>query len=313
MVELKITREADLASLQTPLTEVSNFTKALRFADKQLKTRLEGYSQTVLDRVAAGRQKQKEIEQRRHKIKLLEGEINGITRALRSSSAVDNVREQLAILRKEMAALTAKRKALSVFAQKEKHQIDAGLASLQRREKDLMQELNSRIHLASAARCQWRVLGLGEENNEALVIAKSCVMQMPFDKANDSATWVTCALRSWLNVEFYSALSKDIQNRIVERQLPDLGNEKYSIPGGDPTVDKIFCLDISEVMRYLPNNQERQADYGNGAVGWWLRSPGQNAKCATIILSNGDIDKSGLLSSTVAGVRPAMWVKLDEE
>jgi len=311
MVELQITREVDLSSIQTPLTEIDNFNKALRFADEQLKTKLEGFNQAIIDQAAAANQKREEEQQRLRKIKLLEDELNGANRALRSSPAIDNMREQLAALRKEMDSLAAKRKALSIFAQDEKHQIDVEFASLQHQEKDFMVELNLLMHLVSAARCQWRILGLDEESNTALVIAVDCVIQMPFSKTDDSAIWATCDLRSWLNTEFYSVLSKDIQEKIEERSLPNLGNEKYHISGGSPTVDKIFCLDIREATQYLSNDQERQAVYGSGAVKWWLRSSGINTKSVSVVLSNGDIDESGFLSSTIAGVRPAMWVKLD--
>jgi tetratricopeptide (TPR) repeat protein len=51
--ELQIKYENDLSKYSIPLVDMSNFKKAVRFADDKYKTVLTGYNQTILDRIRA--------------------------------------------------------------------------------------------------------------------------------------------------------------------------------------------------------------------------------------------------------------------
>ncbi len=94
--------------------------------------------------------------------------------------------------------------------------------------------------------------------------------------------WSNCSLRQWLNGDFYAqTFTKDEQKRIVDADLntPDVLVEafdesvemldRYVLPGGGDTTDKVFLLSMDECEKYLPEVQQRTAE-----TGWWLRSNG---------------------------------------
>lgn len=192
----------------------------------------------------------------------------------------------------------------------------------------------------------WRVLDI--QDGAALVITQHVIFQRAYHTAYEDAVWANCALRSYLNGEFYNAFSGDEKARIkpVVNQNPD--NQWYGTPGGEPSEDKVFLLSIEEVAckyfgdssanLYSPkknkrywferkdaNNSKRTAYLENeedGVWWWWLRSPGRMGVKAAYVHGDGNIGIQGnnILKSNVGGpfnhgdnhggVRPALWLKL---
>ena len=142
----------------------------------------------------------------------------------------------------------------------------------------------------------------------------------------EGVTWETCALRKWLNEEFYNtAFSEDEKKRICTTKVKNADHSKYHTPGGCDTEDRIFLLSIREVKKYLPTEMERRIVPTPYAVKqgaqisewyktcwWWLRSPGEypvdavDVQCDGIINNEGsDVDLYSL------AVCPALWVELE--
>ncbi|MDL2327092.1 DUF6273 domain-containing protein [Ruminococcaceae bacterium OttesenSCG-928-A11] len=187
----------------------------------------------------------------------------------------------------------------------------------------------------------WRVLHLAD--GAALVITEEIIDQRPYHDAYTAITWADCALRKYLNGEFYEAFSPPDRARIrpVLNQNPD--NQWYGTSGGADTSDHIFLLSLDEVCTYFgdsraklynpkknqrywferkdENNSKRQAMLrgADGTWWWWLRSPGRvGVKAVYIFGTDGNIGIQGnnVLKGNISdgrctgGVRPALWLAL---
>lgn len=115
----------------------------------------------------------------------------------------------------------------------------------------------------------------------------------------------------------------------------------FETDGGINTQDKVFLLSFVEANRYFdvdywrsdelkgyPNDISRiePTEYalacgaytdrklktlsGSKAGDWWLRLPGMDQDCATIVSGDGSMSEYGVAGTSVC-VRPAMWVDLD--
>jgi hypothetical protein len=175
----------------------------------------------------------------------------------------------------------------------------------------------------------WRVLDV--QKDRALIISDNLLEKRAFNNQNTSATWETCDLRRYLNGEFYDQFSAEAKTRIMETRIQNNPNPWFDIKGGKETNDRIFLLNIEEVVQYFGDsgqlrnkyqdnkywiedqyNSSRIAKYADGkASWWWLRSPGRNNNRAIYILDFGFIDISGgFYNRDDGGVRPALWLKL---
>ncbi|MDQ0090421.1 hypothetical protein J2T12_003844 [Paenibacillus anaericanus] len=187
----------------------------------------------------------------------------------------------------------------------------------------------------------WRVLDL--HNDKALIITEDIIEQRPYHSAYKDITWADCALRNYLNAEFYEKFSKADQSRIIRVLNQNSDNLWHGSLGGEDTLDSVFLLSIEEVachyfgdsrsklynpgknqkywlQRKDENNSKRIARLlGKEWVWWWwLRSPGRFNVKAAYIHGDGNIGiqgnniKKGNLSDgkCTGGVRPALWLKL---
>ena len=187
----------------------------------------------------------------------------------------------------------------------------------------------------------WRVLDI--ENDAALIITEEIIEQRPYHDAYKDITWAHCALRKYLNGEFYDKFNKTDKSRIIPVLNKNPDNEWYGAKGGDDTQDNIFLLSLEEVCKYFGNslsklqnpvkNQrywfERKDENNSKRLArllgkefcwwWWLRSPGRvNVKAVYIFGTDGNIGIQGnnILKGNISdgkctgGLRPALWLKL---
>lgn len=195
--------------------------------------------------------------------------------------------------------------------------------------------------LISLGGYDWRVLEI--QNHTALVISEYILEQRAYHDTYSDTTWAECALRTYLNGEFYGKFSADDQSRILPVVNKNLDNHWYGTKGGVETKDHIFLLSLEEVCKYFgdslsklenPKKNQRywfeRKDENNskriarllgkeGAWWWWLRSPGRvNLKAVYIHGTDGNIGIQGnnILKGNISdgrctgGVRPALWLKL---
>lgn len=159
---------------------------------------------------------------------------------------------------------------------------------------------------------EWTLIELNETTGQALVIAKDCIAQMPYDfPGGCSITWDKCTIRTWLNGEFYNRLPEAVRERIILAELETKDN--CSIPGGENTKDHVFLLSIEELEK-VPC-ELRPANYKSAPCWWWLRSPGYAATDVANVMPNGVLDGGlrghGFYSHCdCGGIRPAIYLKL---
>ena len=156
---------------------------------------------------------------------------------------------------------------------------------------------------------------LTEEDGKLLLLSRYIVDYKAYNEDMVDITWEECTLRAWLNDEFYNAaFDASEQEQILTMTISNPDNMDYGTgtEGGNDTEDNIFLLSSDEVLEYLPTEQSRAV---SGCDWWWLRSPGFRPNHASIVLTGGEITTHGHLVNLDCydhGVRPAIWVEIDE-
>ena len=165
---------------------------------------------------------------------------------------------------------------------------------------------------------EWRVMK--KEKSRVLLLSEKILSSRPYETKSSGATWGQCALRKWLNGDFFTnAFDEEEQNRIitttvVEDYIPSpLSRGKM----GTKTKDRVFLLSVPEVYDFFPEPESRKCGYTGYAEkvdpegakeGWWLRSPGiVGDRSARVNNSDGEI--YNLLVTVPFGIRPAMWIE----
>jgi hypothetical protein len=187
----------------------------------------------------------------------------------------------------------------------------------------------------------WRVLDI--LNNTALIITEEIIEQRAYHDAYKDITWADCALRNYLNGEFYDKFNDTDKLRIIPVTNKNPDNQWYGSKGGADTRDRVFLLNLEEVCKYFGDSRsklqnpgknqrywfERKDENNSKRIArllgkewswwWWLRSPGRvNVKAVYIFGTDGNIGIQGnnILKGNLSdgkctgGVRPALWLKL---
>ena len=187
----------------------------------------------------------------------------------------------------------------------------------------------------------WRVLDI--QNNAALMITECIIEQRSYHNVYTDITWADCALRKYLNGEFFDRFSEIDQSKIIPVSNKNPDNQWYGSKGGLDTQDSIFLLSLEEVCKYFGDSLAKLQNRGKNqrywferkdennskrlarllgkewAWWWWLRSPGRvNVKAVYIFGTDGNIGIQGnnILKGNISdgkctgGVRPALWMKL---
>ena len=188
---------------------------------------------------------------------------------------------------------------------------------------------------------KWRILDT--QGNTALIITENIIEQRIYHDAYKDITWAECALRKYLNGEFYDKFSATDKSRIIPVINKNSDNQWYGTKGGEDTQDNIFLLSIEEAAcKYFGDSSsklenpkgnrrywfERKDENNSKRIArleckdriwwWWLRSPGRVNVKAVYIHGDGNIGIQGnnVLKGNISdgkctgGVRPALWLKL---
>lgn len=169
---------------------------------------------------------------------------------------------------------------------------------------------------------EWTVLA--REGSKALLISKYLLDCKQYNTENVSTTWETSSLRKWLNNGFLKeAFNDSEQQKIPCTKVSTPNNTTCNTNGGNTTTDKIFVLSIDEAKRYFAADDKRKCAptayaVSNGAGEdekgcglWWLRSPGDHYAAAIVNVDGGVYDYGAGVNITDVGVRPALWVDID--
>jgi len=228
---------------------------------------------------------------------------------------------------------------------------------LQKRDEELSNPSNTSAAVSAAPQVgsimkfgnyDWQVLAV--EDDRILLISKNVThVDMKYHvKYEWNICWETCALRKWMNRELLRTFSEEEQARICLTTNVNELNPWYDrkpedqLFGVNDTVDKIFLLSVSEVIRYFGDsgdlkkrrrknewgdpergggfffdryNGRRIACYRNFPAWWWLRSPGERYSMPSFINFDGSIGLEGRDvyggADGNGGVRPALWLSLE--
>jgi hypothetical protein len=173
----------------------------------------------------------------------------------------------------------------------------------------------------------WLVLDRDED--KLLLLSEFVLFDKVYNDEFKPVTWETSTIRSYLNNEFFYTFSTRDRERIAETTIINndrmaslgftyFGVNRWLVPAGNDTYDKIFLLSIEEVMKYFPNRPDRAVRWPKddvvrpgGEWAWWLRSPGGDNFCAIrIVLGGVDLDLH-VNDTHAGGIRPALWLYID--
>ncbi len=174
---------------------------------------------------------------------------------------------------------------------------------------------------------EWLVLE--KKDNRLLVVSQYGLDSQMYNAGKKGAIWGDCALRQWLNNNFFKAAFSDEEKAMIpEVTVPVDKNPNYDTYSDTDTQDRVFILSISEASVYFALKNERECKptayalsknvrvYDSGNCAWWLRTPGNPDSAAMIhgdgsicCLGGGDVIVGTSISSNLA-VRPAMWIDL---
>ena len=174
---------------------------------------------------------------------------------------------------------------------------------------------------------EWIVLDVQE--GKCLLLSKYGLDARAYDSEskenNQAPTWETCALRNWLNNDFFMmSFTTEERSAILETN------------NGNDILDQIFLLSDTEAGNYLnvtyddkDNVAARTAptDYAasNGAVftkkdkttdgdaaGWWWLRTVQKDQQVNEVCSNGSLSSESFFDENRL-VRPAFWLNLESD
>ena len=161
---------------------------------------------------------------------------------------------------------------------------------------------------------EWIILSKNE--NKVLLISKYVLDKVGYDF--DNFKWSRSYIKKWLMETFYNnAFSEAEKNQIQDTAISGRGAVTYT---------KVFILWKEEILRYLPETEDRIASCTEYAIGQGLYSQKneyyniENACYWWALVKDGDwnvnivdfygnVEKLGTVKEK-RGVRPAMWIDL---
>ena len=166
----------------------------------------------------------------------------------------------------------------------------------------------------------WKILK--KEDNSAWLISKYSLDWKQYHTEKKEVTWETCALRAWLNGDFFAtAFTYEEKAAIATVNLENSANGLFGTAGGNNTDDRVFLLSEDEAKKFFLLKSERAAqmtDYAKGKCKemdgdadkpwWWLRSPGGNQTFAAKVENTGSISAVGYFVNDYDNVRPVIKV-----
>lgn len=194
---------------------------------------------------------------------------------------------------------------------------------------------------------KWRVLE--NADGQLFLLSDQNLDVFQYHTDNESVTWETSTMRSWLNgydashntggdsgIDYTSdnfigtAFSAKEQAAISDTEVFNDDNPTYGTEGGNNTTDQIFLLSIAEAQNssYFADNSSRIATNtayvaGGGKLGssymngvgeanyWWLRSPGDLDHRAAGVSVDGGVGRYGhSVRIAYNAVRPAFNLDL---
>ena len=174
---------------------------------------------------------------------------------------------------------------------------------------------------------EWIVLEKREDGS-LLVMSKYALDAQPYHFDRKSVSWVSCALREWLNSSFMNEAFSQSELEHISTDNPS--NAEFISYGAD-VEDRVFLFSIYEAKGYFENGADANSAWGtckptayakaqglwtfdggglDGNCRWWLRSLGDDTTNAAFVGVNGEVYELGrIVSRDDTAVRPALVIK----
>lgn len=173
---------------------------------------------------------------------------------------------------------------------------------------------------------EWVVLD--KKGASVFLMSKYAIEVRPYHTDFSSISWKNCALRAWLNGDFYkTAFNAEERDCILLTENRRDSSSKYNTYKYAKTEDYVFLMSLEEVDRYLSDKPDlllclptkhfiERGGYISsikpGLEGhcWWMtRTPGETNKLVAEVCYDGTYDLYGRkVGYKFDAVRPAMWV-----
>ncbi len=165
---------------------------------------------------------------------------------------------------------------------------------------------------------EWQVLDV--KDGKALVLSKYILERKEVHNGSsyNLTYWETSDFRKWLNKDFMDeAFSAEEKDSIIKSTIKNPANPKSGKGGGKDTADKVFLLSYEEAEKYLPDYDQRKAEYTqktNGEQHWdglddyWCLRTKSDQSMMVVSNEDGTITDSFGGGRFYWGIRPAMWV-----
>ncbi|QNM06717.1 DUF6273 domain-containing protein [Qiania dongpingensis] len=169
---------------------------------------------------------------------------------------------------------------------------------------------------------EWRILD--RDHDKIFVISEYVLDFKQIDSVyHEIEYWGNSTLRSWLNQDFLDVAFADYEKEmILSVSVKNQVNRGYVTEAGENTTDKLFLLSVDEAKKYFLTKEERISKataytnkqgmypYSDGSCLWWLRSPINVGY--VYVSADGSIYERGTYSRSTSGVRPALWIDLNQ-
>lgn len=161
----------------------------------------------------------------------------------------------------------------------------------------------------SFGKYKWRVLAVN--GDKALLLSEDIIESRAYHVDQSDITWENCAVRGYLNGDFYKQFSSKERAQISGSNVANSNNPQHGTNGGNSTSDNVFLLSLSEVKQFFENNGDRVSKKSGEPAWWWLRSPGGRGVYAAFVDKDGKVSDGGnLVNNASGGIRPALWINL---
>ncbi len=165
---------------------------------------------------------------------------------------------------------------------------------------------------------KWYILSLDADAGRALVISKDIIEYSSYG----AAEWENSEIRQWLNAEFFeTAFSPEERAKIIKNLYSEHRGENeddiiYEV------ADNVSLLSLEEYEKYMGTgsamgsavwSEKLETEFSLSGRGVWLmRTVNEDGSIASVN-SSGGISESGVSAEENCGVRPIMWITLDDK
>ncbi len=135
----------------------------------------------------------------------------------------------------------------------------------------------------------WQVVKA--EQNKLMLISKNVITELPYNNELKNVVWGDSSLCNWLNTEFIISFSDDQVISLINTEIDGVEN-------------KVFLLSEKEFKKIKDKKLVKLE------VDWWLCTKKDSA--ALFVEPSGKVNKDGENVVRAKGVRPCIWVSLEE-